>query len=826
MDYSVKEIADIIRAEYNSIRDGAVSHLLTDSRTVSFPETSLFFAIKTGTDNGHKYVDDLYRSGVRSFVVTDGPDGLYQKMPDANFLFVKNVRDALQRLAAYHRRRFSIPVIGITGSNGKTVVKELLYQLMRTDFNIVRSPRSYNSQIGVPLSVWEMNERHTLAIFEAGISEPNEMDRLRPMILPTVGLITNIGEAHQENFASAKEKCMEKLSLFIDSDVILYNADDKLVENALDAMCLSYKAIGWSRNDTDAALFVNSVEKGETTTTLRCTTMGIVHEYVVPFVDDAFIEDIIHCMTVMFYLSPAGIISKDDVFASLEPVAMRLEVKDGINGCRLINDTYNSDINSLYVALDFQQSRRADRKLKSTVILSDILQTGMAPRSLYGKVAELLARKKTERLIGIGPDISECGHLFGGMETAFYASTAEFVRAFRPDAFRDEIILLKGSRSFHFEDITALMEKKVHETVLEVNLDALIHNFNHIRSRLHAGTKIVCMVKAFGYGIGSFEPAKTLQEHRCDYLAVAVADEGEELRREGISLPIIVMNPEMNTFPLLFDCRLEPEVYSFRLLDALVKEAARRGITSFPVHVKIDTGMHRLGFDPADIPDVCRRLKAQNSLVVRSVFSHLAGSESAELDAFTQQQLERYAAAAAAMEAGLGYAVLKHVLNSAGIERFPAFELDMVRLGISLYGISATVPADGGLQCVCSLKTVILQIRDVPAGDSVGYGRGTFVRRRTRVAILPVGYADGLDRRLGNGTGEAIVRGVRCPVVGNICMDACMIDVTDAGAREGDPAILFDGRLTVGELARRIGTIPYEILTAISPRVKRIYYRE
>jgi alanine racemase len=824
MNYSVKEIADIIGAEYHSIYDGAISHLLTDSRTLSFPETSLFFAIKTQTNDGHKYVDDLYKLGVRNFVVTDEHPGWHQ-MADANFLFVKNVTRALQKLATHHRKRFSIPVIGVTGSNGKTIVKELLYQLMRADFNIVRSPRSYNSQIGVPLSVWEMNERHTLAIFEAGISKPDEMDKLRPMILPAIGLITNIGEAHQENFSSAKEKCMEKLSLFVDSDVILYNADDKLIESTLEAMCLSYKAIGWSRKDADAALFVNSVEKGESSTKLCCTTMGIVHEYIVPFVDDAFIEDIIHCMAVMFYLNPAGIVSKDDVFASLEPVAMRLEVKDGINGCRLINDTYNSDINSLHVALDFQQSRRADRKLKNTVILSDILQTGMTLKSLYGKVAELLNRKKADRLIGIGPGINEYGYLFKNMETAFYGSTSEFISSFRHDMFRDEIILLKGSRSFHFENITALLEKKVHETILEVNLDAVIHNFNYYRSRLHPKTKMICMVKAFGYGVGSSELAKTLQERRCDYLAVAVADEGEYLRKEGVSIPIIVMNPEPGSFPTLFDCMLEPEVYSFRLLDALVKETTRRGVTSFPVHIKIDTGMHRLGFEPEDVPEICCRLTMQSGLLVRSVFSHLAGSDSPEFDGFTQKQFDIYSKAASALEEGLGYPVLKHMLNSAGIERFPEFQEDMVRLGISLYGVSASGTSKD-LQCVCSLKTLILQIRNVPRGDSVGYGRKTYVARDSRIAVIPIGYADGLDRRLGNGQGEALVKGKRCPVVGNICMDACMIDITDADANEGDPVIIFNDELTVDELAGKIGTIPYEILTSISPRVKRVYYRE
>ncbi|MDR0394585.1 MAG: bifunctional UDP-N-acetylmuramoyl-tripeptide:D-alanyl-D-alanine ligase/alanine racemase [Tannerella sp.] len=825
MNYSIKEISDIIGAEYNTIHAGIISHLLTDSRTLSFPETSLFFAIRTKTNDGHKYIRDLYQLGVRSFVVTDEHAEFY-RMPDATFLFVKNALDALQKLAAFHRKRFSVPVIGITGSNGKTVVKELLYQLMHTDYNIVRSPRSYNSQIGVPLSVWEMNERHTLGLFEAGISMPDEMDKLRPLIAPTIGLITNIGEAHQENFSSAKGKCMEKLSLFIDSEVILYNADDKLIESALDAMCLSYKAIGWSRKDTDATLFVNVIEKGETSTRIRCSTMGIAHEYVIPFTDDAFIEDTIHCMALMFYMNPADIVNKDAAFASLEPVAMRLEVKDGINGCRLIDDTYNSDINSLHVALDFQQSRRGtDRNLKNTVILSDILQTGMVLKSLYTKVAELLHRKKADRIIGIGPGIREFGYLFKGMETAFYSSTSAFIHSFRQDMFRDEIILIKGSRSFHFEQITELLEKKVHETILEVNLDAIIHNFNYYRSRLHPQTKMVCMVKAFGYGVGAFEPARTLQDHRCDYLAVAVADEGKDLRKEGISMPIMVMNPELNGFHLLFDYMLEPEIYNFRLLDAFIKEASRRGVASFPVHIKIDTGMHRLGFEPGDLPEVCRKIRAQGGIVVRSVFSHLVGSDMPELDDFTNRQIRMYSQAASTLEDGLGYQVLKHILNSAGIERFPDFQQDMVRLGISLYGVSASGKAKG-LQCVCSLKTIIMQIRNVPAGDSVGYGRKTYVRRDSRIAVLPIGYADGLNRLLSNEVGEVLAGGKRCPIVGNVCMDACMIDVTDTEVREGDPVIIFNDELTVNELADKTGTIPYEILTSISPRVKRVYFRE
>ena len=825
MNYSVSEIAGIIKASCPVVSDRTISYLLTDSRMLSFPEATLFFALPTQTNDGHKYVVDLYQHGVRNFVISKAlPE--FEKLEEANFLTVKNTLKALQKLVAVHRSRFSIPVIGITGSNGKTVVKELLNQLMHTDFNIIRSPRSYNSQIGVPLSVWEMNERHSLGIFEAGISHPHEMDNLRPVIAPTIGVITNIGEAHQENFKSAKEKCIEKLSLFIDSEVIIYNADDKLIESALESSCLSYKAVGWSRIDTDAALFVKEIQKGETTTRIRCTTMGITHDYTVPFTDDGSIEDILHCMAVLFYLKPTDIIEKDARFASLESVAMRLEVKQGINDCHLINDTYNSDINSLLVALNFQHRRGIGKELKSTVILSDILQSGLSPSSLYARVAEQLRRKNVGRIIGIGTDISACAALFEQSEKEFYTSTEAFIEKFKQHRFRNELILIKGARSFHFERITELLAKKVHETILEVNLDAIIHNYNYFRSLLRPQTKIICMVKAFGYGAGSFEIAKTLQEHHCDYLAVAVADEGDELRKEGITIPIIVMNPELGSFHLLFEQRLEPEVYSFRLLDALIKEAKRRGVTSFPVHIKFDTGMHRLGFEPKDVSEIVRRLKSQSELTVRSAFSHLAGSDMPELDDFTRYQLDLFTRIAADLEKELGYSVMKHILNSAGIERFVDYQNDMVRLGISLYGVSASADVSKQLQCVCALKTVILQIRRVPAGDSIGYGRKTFVTRDSNIAVIPIGYADGLNRLLSNSAGEALVGGCRCSVVGNICMDACMIDVTDVDAKEGDQVVLFNNELTVSEMAEKLNTIPYEILTSISPRVKRVYYRD
>jgi alanine racemase len=826
MIYTIREIAEILGVNNAGISDENVriTHLLTDSRMVSYPEASLFFALKTRTNDGHKYIKDLYHLGVRNFVVSDKPHHLKQ-FKDANFLMVKNVLPALQKLTAFHRRRFSIPVLGITGSNGKTIIKEFLFQLMHNDFNIVRSPRSYNSQIGVPLSIWEMNENHTFGIFEAGISKPGEMDNLRKIIRPTIGLIANIGEAHQENFKTAKEKCMEKLSLFIDSDIILYNSDDKLIESALESTCLSYKAIGWSKKDADATLFVKSIEKSEKSAKIDCVLMGVTHEFTIPCLSDAYIEDIIHCIAILFYLKPEEILLKDKNFAMLEPVAMRLEIMQGINGCQIINDTYNSDINSLNVALDFQMNRNKEHHLKNTIVLSDILQSGIAPEALYGKVVELLKRKKMERVIGIGKDISANSRLFSDFESDFFLSTEDFIKLFDNKRFKDEIVLLKGSRSFHFETITELLEKKAHETILKVNLGAIVHNYNRYRSMLGRRTKMICMVKASGYGIGSYEPAKTLQNQGCDYLAVAVADEGEELRKEGISIPLMVMNPEFSSFNLLFKYMLEPEIYSFQLLEALIKESERRGIISFPVHIKVDTGMHRLGFNPEDVPEICEKIKVQNGLSIRSVFTHLAGSDDSQFDEYTQYQLDTFKDVASQMEKKLGYTVLKHVLNSAGIERFIDYQMDMVRLGISLYGISASGTVKD-LQSVCSLRTTILQTRKLKDGESVGYCRNGILKHDSTIAVIPIGYADGYDRRLGNGIGEVLIKGQRCPVIGNVCMDTCMIDITDIEAKEGDEVIIFDNKLTINEIAGKLNTIPYEILTSVSPRVKRIYFWE
>lgn len=822
MEYAITDIARIIGAKTNiKTNDKKISILLTDSRRLSFPEQSLFFAIKTKTNDGHRYIEELYKLRVRNFVVTEMLP-VFATMPEANFLLVKNTVKALQTLVIHHRKCFDIPVIGITGSNGKTIIKEFLYQLLHTDFNIVRSPRSYNSQIGVPLSVWQMNEKHTLGIFEAGISQPDEMEYLQPIIAPTIGIITNIGEAHQENFISATQKCLEKLTLFSECEALIYDANNLLVSNCIEAACLSHKAIAWSRTDSEAPLFIDTIEKKTDQTIIRCTLMGLTNIVSIPFTDDASIENAIHCIAALLYLKPTYI-SNLMMFSKLEPVAMRLEIKQGINNCTLINDTYNSDINSLDIALDFQQSRKMDQHIKSTLILSDILQSGTLPKSLYKRVADLVKRKKVDRIIGIGRDLQLFDHLFD-MEKEFFQTTDEFIYSPSFRKFKDELILLKGSRRFHFERISELLEKKVHETILEVNLDAIIHNFNYYRSKLNPETKMVCMVKAFGYGAGSYEVAKTLQEHRCDYLAVAVADEGAELRKEGISIPIIVMNPEMSSLNALFENQLEPEIYSFCLLDAFIRETERRGITSYPIHIKIDTGMHRLGFQPNDIPEICEKLKRQSGVMVRSIFSHLVGSDAPSFDEFTRHQLNLFKQTAQELEKKLEYKVIRHILNSGGIERFTADQMDMVRLGIGLYGVSAS--GEKGLRNVSTLRTIILQIQKVPAGDSIGYSRAAYVNRDSRIAIIPIGYADGIDRHISKTGGEVYIQGNRCPIIGNICMDSCMVDVTDIEVEEGDSVIIFGEELSVNELAEKLDTIPYEILTSISPRVKRVYYRE
>lgn len=821
MSYTIENIVNLLDVRRIGNRGSNIDWLLTDSRSLCFAEETLFFALKSKRNDGHKYIPDLYERGVRNFVVSDLPQNM-EAYADANFLQTDNPLKALQKLAEKHRAQFDIPVVGITGSNGKTVVKEWIYQLVSPDHIVTRSPRSYNSQIGVPLSVWLMNEKTEMAVFEAGISEMNEMEHLQSIIRPTIGILTNIGGAHQENFYSLNDKCMEKLTLFKDCDVVVYDGDNEMISSCISKCLFGAREIAWSKVDKERPLYIESIKKGDTSTTIRYRYLGMPNEYTIPFIDDASVENSLHSLAVALYMMvPAEEITRR--MALLEPVAMRLEVKEGKNNCTLINDSYNSDLASLDIALNFMARRSEEMGRKRTLILSDLLETGQSSKFLYRQVADLVKTHGVDRIIGVGPEISEASSRFE-VEKHFFHTTEEFLASDWLLNLRNEIVLIKGSRSFHFDLITERLELKVHETILEINLNALVDNLNHYRSKLKPDTKMVCMVKASAYGAGSYEIAKTLQDHRVDYLAVAVADEGSELRKAGITSSIIIMNPELTSFKTLFDYKLEPEVYNFHLLNELIKAAEKEGVTNFPIHIKLDTGMHRLGFAPSEVPELIHRLKRQSAVIPRSVFSHLVGSDSTKFDAFTRRQIEMFEQATEELQSAFTHKILRHICNTAGIARYPGAQFDMVRLGVGLYGVDPFT--NRMLHNVSTLKTTILQIRDVPQEETVGYSRKGRLDRDSRIAAIPIGYADGLNRHLGNGRAWCLVNGRRAPYVGNICMDVCMIDVTDIDCKEGDKVIIFGDGLPVTELAEILDTIPYEILTSVSTRVKRVYYQD
>ena len=843
MQYSIEKITTLIGARRIGTADAQIGWLLTDSRSLCFPEETLFFALSSPRNDGHKYIPDLYRRGVRNFVISNNylQQGNHNfqfsifnsQFENANFLVVPSPLAALQRLAERHRDEFDIPIIGITGSNGKTMVKEWLYQLLLPSQKIVRSPRSYNSQIGVPLSVWLLNEQTEVGIFEAGISQPGEMSALRDIIQPTIGVLTSLGAPHQENFRSMEEKCMEKLELMHDTEVMVYCSDNDVVSRCIRRMDYHGEKIAWSRSDSNAPFFVKSVKSS----TITYIYNAEENTFTIPFIDEASIENAITCAAVALHLglTPAQLA---DRMPRLEPVAMRLEVKQGQHGCILINDSYNSDINSLDIALDFMSRRNQvvdsslsrytvapSSPLPKTLILSDIFQSGVSPDLLYAQVSDLCVKRGINKFIGIGPELSAQADRIQIAHKQFFADVNHFLASKAFSDLRDELILLKGARPFGFDKITEQLEQKVHETILEVNLNAVVENLNYYRSFLKPETKMVCMIKADAYGAGAVEIAKTLQDHRVDYLAVAVADEGVTLRKAGITANIMIMNPEMTAFKTMFDYDLEPEVYSFRLLDALVKAARKEGITGWPVHIKLDTGMHRLGFDPVDdMFKLIDRLKHQNAIIPRSVFSHFVGSDSDDFDAFSARQFELFEQGSQKLQSAFTHKILRHIDNSAGIEHFPERQLDMCRLGLGLYGVD---PRDNKmLSTVSTLKTTILQLRHVPAGETVGYSRKGKIERDSVIAAIPIGYADGLNRHLGNRHGYCLVHGQKAEYVGNICMDVAMIDVTDIPCLEGDQVEIFGEHLPVTVLSGIIDTIPYEVLTAVSNRVKRVYFQD
>lgn len=826
MNYTIEKVTTLIGARRYGSADASIGFLLTDSRSLCFPEETLFFALKSERNDGHRYIDDLYRRGVRNFVVETLPDDWNAKYPDANFLKVVGSLEALQRLAERHRDEFDIPVVGITGSNGKTMVKEWLYQLLSPNMVVTRSPRSYNSQIGVPLSVWLLTEQTQVGVFEAGISKPKEMQALRDIIQPTIGVLTNLGSAHQENFTSMAAKCKEKLTLFHDTKAVVYCMDDELVSRCMSEYAYKGRQLSWSFKNPKAAFYVKSVEKKDINSTVSYIYDGKTEgAYTLPFIDDASVSNSIACAIVSLSLgiTPEQLAER---MPRLEPVAMRLEVKEGQRGCTLINDSYNSDINSLDIALDFM-SRRPDHKgRKRTLILSDIYQSGKDDEELYSEVASLCEKRGVEKFIGIGENLKANEKAFMGIaEKSFFASVDDFVRSGEFHSLHDEVILLKGARQFGFDHLTELLVQKVHETVLEVNLGAVVKNLNWYRSFMKPETKLVCMIKADAYGAGAVEIAKTLQDHRVDYLAVAVADEGVTLRNNGITSNIMIMNPEMSAFKTMFDYDLEPEVYSFRLLDALVSAAQKEGITGFPVHIKLDTGMHRLGFNPkTDMDKLIDRLRHQNAVIPRSVFSHFVGSDSDDFDSFSAQQFALFDEGSKKLQAAFSHKILRHIDNSAGIEHFPERQLDMCRLGLGLYGIN---PRNNEvINNVSTLKTTILQLRNVPKGDTVGYSRRGKIDHDSVIAAIPIGYADGLNRHLGNRHCYCLVNGKKAEYVGNICMDVAMIDVTGIDCKEGDTVEIFGDDLPVTVLSDVLDTIPYEVLTNISNRVKRVYFQD
>ncbi len=822
--YPISAIAQITKGQLLGNTDEKnISEILIDSRQLIEPEQTLFFAIKSQRNDGHKYIAPLYKKGVRAFVVSQEPDT--EAMPEASFIVVNNTLEALQTLAAHHRSQFTMPVIGITGSNGKTVVKEWLFQLLSHNFSIVRSPKSYNSQIGVPLSVWQMQPQNDLAIFEAGISQTGEMQKLRDIIRPTIGIFTNIGQAHNENFINKEQKAGEKLNLFSKADTLIYCMDHSEIQQVIlrSGIANRVKLMSWSRKFKEAAIFVEAVDKKDKTTEIVCQYEGRQIKFEIPFTDDASTENAIHCFATALLLHvPDEVIIQN--MAKIVPIAMRLELKSGNNNCTIINDYYNSDINSLAIALDVmnQQSQHSNK----TVILSDILQSGLSDEDLYEKVAFMLERKKIDSLIGIGQAISRQAGKFK-MKSTFFPTVKDFLEDYPINDFHNQTILLKGARQFEFEQISKLLQEKVHETVLEINFSNLVNNLNYYRSKIKPETKLMAMVKAFSYGSGNLEVCNILQFYNVDYVTVAFADEGVDLRRAGITLPIMVMSPEASSYDNIVKYNLEPEVFSFRNL-AMIENAVSNSSKSTPIgiHIKLDTGMHRLGFAEADIPELINRIKANPMLHIKSIFSHLATADNANEDAFTMSQINCYERVSNMIVEAFPYKIIRHILNTAGITRYTKYQFDMVRLGIGLYGVPVCPEDAPHLKAVAALRTTISQIKDIPQGDSIGYNRHGRATRPMRIGIIPIGYADGIPRLLGNGNGTFYVNGQAVKIVGDVCMDMCMLDLTDLEANEGDTVTIFDDEHSVSELAKCCNTIPYELMTRVSQRVKRVYFQE
>jgi len=821
MAYSIQTICSVVKGQFISqISDDRIEHLVYDSRRIVQPSSSLFFALKTEHNDGHKYLLSAHKKGIRNFVVSEQPDA---ELTDSNIILTEDALTALQDLASFHRDHFSFPVIGITGSNGKTIVKEWLNHLLSEEYTIVRSPKSFNSQIGVPLSVWQMDKQHSLGIFEAGISNPDEMERLEQIIQPTIGVLTNIGEAHSEGFLDNTHKLAEKLLLFKNCPVLI--ARNKDLGGKRELIEKDTKLLTWGSAESNAFI-LNSVQKQKDRTEITLTFESSATKIVIPFVDDASIDNAITCCCVLLVLGYSGDTIRTRI-AMLHAIDMRLQLKHSFNDCLVINDSYSADVTSLKIALDFLKQQSSG--LKRTVILSEFIESGKTDEELYAEIAGLLNSYEMNKVVVIGESSMEQVQKRLSPDISFqgYLSTDDFISEFRSSRFFREIILIKGARKFEFERIARLFEKKLHQTVLEIDLNALVHNLKEYQKLLPPSTKVMAMVKAFSYGSGGAEIASVLQFHNTDYLGVAYADKGIELVKAGISLPVMVMNAEESSFQSIVDYHLQPVLYSFDLLYKFENYLKEQGISAYPVHLEIETGMNRLGFSLSQTGELARYISSSPSFQVQSVFSHLAASEDPSQDDFTKQQAALFNEAVKTLRQFIPYPFLKHISNSAAIVRHPQLQMDMVRLGIGLYGIEIDNDQLLELVPVATLRSTIAQLRRVQGGETVSYNRKGKVNRDSVIATVRIGYADGYSRQFGNGVGKMLVNGKTAPVIGTVCMDMTMLDVTDIeGVKEGDDVILFGKTLPVQEVAKWIGTIPYEILTAVSHRVKRIYFHE
>jgi alanine racemase len=820
LNLTSSDIAGIVKGKLTGPLDLQVTEIVTDNRQLSITGGVAFFALKGKNHDGHNFIDNLYQKGIRVFIVEKLPEKI-ERYRDAAFICTLSTVEALQLLAAYIRKSFKSPVIAITGSAGKTIVKEWLADILGQTTAVIRSPKSFNSQIGVPLSILKLDDKYKLGIFEAGISFPGEMVRLQKVIDPDIGVITNIGDAHSENFTDNKMKAEEKLKLFVKSSLIIYCSDHDIIHRSIrnNKVLRSKKLIDWSCKNDEAKIFVikNSLPNGHTA--VRMSFNGSTNDFNIPFSDRASVENAITVAAVCIVLgTPAEIISGG--ISGLVSVAMRMELKSGINNCQLIEDYYNSDPGSLGMALEYLKSQEGR---ETTLILSDFVQSGRDEKDLYGEVADLILKTGITKFIGIGSALVRNRELFDGRARFFY-TTDEFINNINYSGFRNETILIKGARIYEFEKIGKLLEQQIHQTVLEVNLDAISHNLNEFRRHINPGTRIMAMVKAFAYGAGPAEISALLEYQRVSYLAVAYVDEGVELRNSGVTLPVMVMNPDPSASDVMIRYSLEPEIYSLQSLEQFTAVASKHGLINYPVHIKIDSGMHRLGFMPEDVDEMAKRIKGLECIKVISVFSHLAGSEEPALDSFSHHQVEVFLRAVEQIHMALGYPFLRHILNSSGIARFPQYQFEMVRPGIGIYGVGHIEGLD--LKPAGRFKTRISQIKKIKAGEPVGYGCADVSDNDRTIAVLPVGYADGLNRKLGNRNGNLFIKGSRVPIIGNVCMDMCMADISGLHAETGDEAEIFGEKIPIDEIASKCQTIPYEILTSIPKRVKRVFFRE